>query len=107
MVNAESYGDGNSFKVHTDKCSADVKTCVSLDFFKCNGIFECFVCCCGKRTACLWLWNNIHDFSVRNSLSLNDDCTIEVFTALCGKVNLSFAKHFVYTLENSLSGFKT
>ena len=100
--------DGNSdfAEVHADKGSADVDTCVCLDVLERYGSLEACVASGCEGATCLWLWYDVHDFCIRDSLMLDNDSAVQVLTALGRDVDALSAKDAVKAFVNRLADFR-
>lgn len=95
--------NGNSFKVHADEGIADINSGIGLDFFQGDRMLKGLVGGGCKGTAGFGLGNDIDKFRIRNGRLFNDDGTVQMFTALGGKINAACLCRFINSGKTALA----
>ena len=80
---------------------ADINSGIGLDFFQGDRMLKGLVSGGRKGTAGFGLGNDIDQFRIRNGRLFNDDGTVQMFTALGGKINATCLCRFINSGKNS------
>ena len=102
LVIGKADRNGNLFKVHADEGIADINSGIGLDFFQSDRMLKGLVRGGCKGTAGFGLGNDIDEFRTRNGSLFNDNGTVQMLTALGGKINAACLCRFINSGKNSL-----
>ena len=91
--------------MHTDERSADSETGIRLDVLEGDRALEGRIASRSKRATGFGLWNDIHNFCVRDRGSFYDDCTVQVFATLGCDVNAEGCENAFKSSEDRLADF--
>ena len=92
--------------MHADKGPADVDSCVCLDMFERYGSLEACVASGSEGAASFGLWNDIHDFGVRDGLVFDDDGSVQVLAALGRDIDALRSENALKPFVNSFPDFR-
>ena len=94
--------NGNLLQVHADEGIADINSGISFDLLQCDRMLKGMVSGGCKGTASFGLGNDINKFRIRNGSLFNDDGTVQMLTALGGKINTACLRRLIDSGKNSL-----
>ena len=74
--------------------------------FERYGSLEACVASCSEGTAGFGLWHDIHDFCIRDCFMFDDDCAVQVLTALGSDVDAVCTEDALESVVNGLADFR-
>ena len=90
--------------MHSDQRISDIHSRCRLNMFYCHRMFKCFIRCRSEGSSCLGLGNHIdHGITVFYScLFFQDQCAVQVFTALGCQIDACFLRCLINSTEDHL-----